>query len=169
MSQSKNTFGIISFISALVGFFTCGLGGLIAIVFGAMGLAREPKTFAIIGLILGVLEVLICIPISVSVAVPSFIRAREISRRNACQENLVSIDIAKESWQLDNNVSAHSTPTWDDLVGPEAYLIEKPVCHSGGSYTIGHTEENAECSLKDKGEFPHINRTVTINTGTSYE
>lgn len=92
-----------------------------------------------------------------AIAVPSFLRAREISRRNACQENLSRIDGAKQQWALETNAPATATPQWTDLVGENLFLRSSPVCPSGGRYTIGTLADDPSCSLTvGTGEFPHL-------------
>lgn len=93
----------------------------------------------------------------VAIAVPGFIRAREVSRRNACQENLIKIDGAKSTWALENNKASTDTPTWDDLANPDGsgYLRFKLVCPCGGTYTINSIDEFPTCSYQE-GDFRHV-------------
>jgi len=95
--------------------------------------------------------------ITTAIAVPGFIRAREVSRRNSCQENLTRIDGAKAMWALENNKSADAIPTWDDLVKSDetGYLDVKPVCPVGGTYIIGRIDEVPRCTYQE-GDFPHV-------------
>ena len=109
-----------------------------------------------------IMIVVAIIGILLAIAVPGYIRAREVARRNVCQENLVKMDTAKSIWALDNNKEATDSPTWGDLVkagGNETYLRLKPICpidenRDGATYTIGQIDELPDC---DKGiaEFSH--------------
>ena len=106
-----------------------------------------------------VVSVVLCLPILgilVAIAVPSFLRAREISRRNACQENLAKIDGAKQQWALDNEKQDADVPTWDELVNPEGYLRTSPVCPSQGVYAINSVGEEPTCTHSDTPPFPHV-------------
>ncbi len=97
-----------------------------------------------------------CVGIMVAVAIPSFLRAREISRRNACQENLSRVDGAKQQWALDNNKTSPSdAPTWAELVANGKYLHSSPVCPSGGTYQLNDMSETPSCSLSAEPPFPH--------------
>jgi hypothetical protein len=95
--------------------------------------------------------------VMVAIAVPGFLRAREVSRMRSCQENLAKIDGAKMQWALDNTKPGDAVPTWDDLVKSDGtgYLRAMPVCPSGGTYTIGAVDELPRCS-HDQGQFPHV-------------
>ncbi|MBI1289982.1 hypothetical protein GC173_01890 [bacterium] len=94
-----------------------------------------------------------------AIAVPSFLRARDISGRNACQENLAKIDGAKQQWALENNAAADAQPTWEDLVGEQAYIRRTPMCPGGGTYTIGDIATEPSCSLSSTGSSPEMYHT----------
>lgn len=116
----------------------------------------SPWVIVVIILAVGLVLCLPVLGIIAAIAVPSFLRAREISRRNACQESLVKIDGGKQMWALDNNIQeGFATPSWSDLVGEDNYIRVSPVCPSGGVYTIGDMEHEPSCSLSGDGAFPH--------------
>jgi hypothetical protein len=94
------------------------------------------------------------IGIATAIAVPSFLRAREFSQRNACQENQAKIDAAKQQWALETNAASDAVPTWEDLVGEELYLRRTPVCPTGGTYAINGIDSNPSCSHSDAGYDP---------------
>lgn len=124
----------------------------------AAGGAKKKSTTWIVLVIILVVGVVLCVPvlgIMVAIAVPSFLRAREISRRNACQENLVKIDGAKVQWRVDNQKLDDDVPTWNDLVGTAGPLRKSPVCPAGGVYTINSVGEDPACSLSDQQDFAH--------------
>ncbi|MBI1291165.1 prepilin-type N-terminal cleavage/methylation domain-containing protein [bacterium] len=104
---------------------------------------RQAKGFTLVEIMI----VVAIIGILIAIAVPSFLRAREISRRNACQENQSKIDGAKQQWALETNAGVDSTPAWTDLVGAESYIRKSPKCPSSGSYTIGGVNGDPSCSL----------------------
>ena len=123
----------------------------------ADGTKKKSNTWIVLVIVL-VVGVVLCVPILgivVAIAVPSFLRAREISRRNACQEHLANIDNAKRQWALSNEKQDGDVPTWDELVNGESYLIKSPVCPAGGVYTINPLGEEPSCSLSDQQNFPH--------------
>lgn len=152
---------LAGFITSLLGIATCGLTGVPGIVVSVMGLkSKEKKSLAIVGVVVGALSLVLCLPAAgmlFAISIPSFIRAREVSRRNACQENLLKIDHAKQQWALDNNVDDMSiTPTFDVLVGDARYLRSTPICPSHGDYHITPLGDLPYCSLSTPaGEFAH--------------
>jgi general secretion pathway protein G len=118
----------------------------------------KKKQVIIISLIVGgglFLVFLLIAGLLAAIAIPSFLRAREISRRNQCEEYLSRIDGAKQQWALENNASVHDVPTWLDLIGEDLYIRQSPVCPSGGQYIIGAINEDPTCSLSTDPDFPH--------------
>lgn len=93
------------------------------------------------------------IGILISIAVPSFLRARENSRGQACQENLSKIDGAKEQYAIEFKLSNGSEMTMEWLVTPNGcssgagFLKREPECPSGGSYTIMNVGIDPTCSI----------------------
>lgn len=113
-----------------------------------------------------IMIVVAIIGILLTIAIPSFMRARETARAKACQENLQKIDSAKEQWALENNLSNGSEVPdgWlddDNIVGPEGYIKKKPVCPAGGTYTPNPIGTDPECSIgtsinPDNTAFWHV-------------
>lgn len=64
----------------------------------------------------------------------------------ACQHNLAKLRGAKEAWKL-ANADLERPPTWDDLVGPRAYIGHMPECPSGGTYSINPLGQNPTCTV----------------------
>ncbi len=121
-----------------------------------------------------IMIVVAIIGILIAIAVPGFLRAREISRRNACQENQSKIDgaiqqyilewriedmaafidldgLAGETQTADTLNTLWTAETGDDgevvLVGEDSYIRFPPICPSGGFYTLQDADPDA-------GEFP---------------
>jgi prepilin-type N-terminal cleavage/methylation domain-containing protein len=92
-----------------------------------------------------IMIVVLIIGILLAIAVPSFMNARERSRTNACRSNLRQIQAAKEQWAMANNEGPTATPDWADLV--PTFMQQRPVCPSGGTYTIGNMSTNPTCSI----------------------
>jgi hypothetical protein len=86
-----------------------------------------------------------------AIAVPNFIKAREVSQQNACINNLRQIDAAKQQWALEKGKQATDVPTWDDL---KPYLGRIPHCPAGGTYTINAVGDPPQCSVPGH-ELPH--------------
>jgi len=84
-----------------------------------------------------------------AIAIPNYVRAREVSERTACINNLRQIDGAKQEWALENQKSDTDTPTEADL---KPYLRDgMPSCPGGGKYTINALNADPTCSLAAKG------------------
>ncbi len=83
-----------------------------------------------------------------SIATPSFVKARESSRRRACISNLQKTDGAKEQFALEarllNGANVHLT---HDLVA-RGYLKRRPACPSGGSYWASKVGQESACSIR---------------------
>lgn len=101
-----------------------------------------------------IMIVVLIIGILLAIATPSYVQARETSRRKACIGNLLRVEIAKQQWAMDNNKEPDATPTWSDIVGPTGYIKGNPAtfptesCPSGGSYTLNSVSTPAQCSLE---------------------
>jgi type II secretion system protein G len=113
-----------------------------------------------------IMIVVAIIGIIIAIAVPAFLRARENSRGQACQENLSKIDGAKEQYALEFKLSNGGTVTMAELVDPpgatsgnkEGYLKSTPSCPSGGTYTedvIG-TDPTCDIGSSNAPFTPHI-------------
>ena len=63
-----------------------------------------------------------------AIAIPNFIKARSLSQKNACIENLRQIFGAKETWALEARKDTTQTPNDSDLFGATLYIKEKPDC-----------------------------------------
>jgi len=114
---------------------------------------KSVKAFTLVEIMI----VVAIIGILIAIAVPGFIRAREVSRRNSCQENLTKIDGAKSTWSLEFNKASSDAPTWGDLLqtslatADQGYLRFQPVCpldanKNGSTYTIGTIDAFPSCN-----------------------
>lgn len=56
--RNENGLGLTGFIISLVGIFLCGIPSIIGLIVSAFGLKKEPKGFAVAGLLLGLLGVI---------------------------------------------------------------------------------------------------------------
>ena len=65
----------------------------------------------------------------------------------ACIANLQGIAGAKATWGLEYHKQGTDVPQEGELFGLNKYLTQKPVCPSGGVYTMGAVGEKARCSL----------------------
>lgn len=82
-----------------------------------------------------------------AIAIPSFIRARYESQKNACVENLRQIEKAKGQWAL-----ANKKVTGDAVVEEEVNGYIKggaPDCPARGTYTYGAVGTDPTCTMKE--------------------
>ncbi len=79
-----------------------------------------------------------------AIAIPNFVKARGVSQKNVCINNLRQIDGAKQQWALENNRTAGDHPSLNDL---KPFLRRTLSCPAGGRYTIGAVEDQPTCSI----------------------
>src|SRR5262245_9737982 len=90
-----------------------------------------------------------------AIAIPNFIKARQISQKNACIANLKQGDGAINTWALEKGKTSTHTATDTDVFGPTLYVKVKPACPAGGTYTyqtVGATDGAIYCTLKGTPE-----------------
>jgi len=102
-------------------------------------LKKRVKGFTLVEIMI----VVAIIGIIIAIAIPGFMRAREVSRATSCQENLIKIEGAVDQWAVEYDKSDGATVTWADLVAKTLYLKKTPRCRGGGAYpgtfTVGKT------------------------------
>ena len=84
-----------------------------------------------------------------AIAIPNFIKARSLSQKNACIENLRQLFGAKETWALDARKNTTDTPDDTDLFGATLYIKEKPGCPANGTYSLEAVNTKPSCSVSD--------------------
>ena len=82
-----------------------------------------------------------------AIAIPNFVKARTLSQKNACIENLRQLFYAKATWALENKKSTTDVPTDTDLFGPALYIREKPECPASGTYTLLAMDTKPTCTI----------------------
>ncbi|MEN6370816.1 MAG: prepilin-type N-terminal cleavage/methylation domain-containing protein [Armatimonadota bacterium] len=96
-----------------------------------------------------IMIVVMIISMLLTIAIPNFLRSRDVSRARSCQGNLRSIANAKEQWAMDNKKDNGDEPTPADLVS--AYIKGEagvmPTCPSDGEYVIGNMSTWPSCSV----------------------
>lgn len=94
----------------------------------------------------------------IGIAVPNFLRAREVSRSRACIKNLRTIAVAKEQYAMDNHLVAGATmPALSALCGngtTDYIRGAGPVCPASGMYTLGDLSTDPTCSVGTNGANP---------------
>lgn len=87
-----------------------------------------------------------------AIAIPSFVKARDTSRQNACINNLRQIESAKEQLAMAENLPSDITLGTDEFTTEnlDEYirggLASAQDCPAGGTVTIGNLNEDPECT-----------------------
>ena len=82
-----------------------------------------------------------------AIAIPNFVKARALSQKNACIENLRQIFYAKATWALETRQSSSVTPNDSDLFGLTLYLRTKPECPASGTYELNAMDSKPTCDV----------------------
>lgn len=155
------TWGFALSLTALL----CGCVAPVSLILSIKGMKREPKGLAIAGLVISIISLLVLLPVTglfVAIAIPGFLKARDTSMRNACQENMVKIDGAVQQFILDENfISQDAAVEWLEnnggisvLVGEGMYLRVTPVCPMGGTYELQYGNGPAVDCTAPGHDFP---------------
>lgn len=83
-----------------------------------------------------IMIVIAIIGVIVAIAMPAFLRAREVSRARACQETLAKIDGAVDMYALDQKKNDGDLVAMSELIQDDGtgYLKREPQCPAGGTY-----------------------------------
>ena len=92
-----------------------------------------------------IMIVVLIIGLLAAIAIPSFVRARDRARTNACINNLRQIEYAKETWAMENNADFGADvddEAWEAIRGGAL-----PTCPAGGEYTPGAVGTTPTCDV----------------------
>ena len=95
------------------------------------------------------LEVIITSGIIASLAtivIPSYVKYRAQAAQNICIQNLSKLEAIKQTWGLEAHKTTGDSPQDDELFGVMGYMRTKPICPSGGDYTLNPVGVNATCN-----------------------
>ena len=150
---------LASLILGIAGIALClgPLAGIPAVICGHIAQSRIGKSggslsgggLAIAGLITGYISIAMIAftGLLAAIAIPNFVKARQVSQQNACLMNLRAMDGAKRNWALEKRKSDQDVPKDDDLFGPDKYMRQKPTCPANGVYTLNPVSEKPACSI----------------------
>lgn len=128
------------------------LGAIPAVICGHVALsnikdsrgALGGRGLGIAGLVTGYVGMVLGFFLLTAIAIPNFIRARNMAIAVRCENNLRQIDQAKNQWALEHNAKLGAVPSETDL---KPYLTNGlPACPGGGTYTIGPVGSDPACS-----------------------
>lgn len=100
---------------------------------------NEGFTLVEILIVVGIIGILLL------VAVPNFLRAREVSRSATCIGNLQKIRTAQDVYGTALNLKRGARIDLAQIYG----TLPIPKCPSGGTYTLKGMREDPECSKKE--------------------
>jgi hypothetical protein len=80
-----------------------------------------------------------------AVAIPSFVKARTTSQKNACINNLRQIESAKDQWAIETGQTNGTSVTMKDLA-PYLKNPQKIKCPSGGKYQLNPIGSETTCT-----------------------
>lgn len=95
-----------------------------------------------------IMIVVAIIGLLLAIAVPNFLKSRQLAQSRACINNLRQIQASKQVWGVERNKATTDTPTDDDLVGPALYLKIKPICPAGGAYSYNQLVQPVTCTVE---------------------
>lgn len=107
------------------------------------------RGLAIAGLVTGYIGIAMAvffIPMMMAIAIPNFVKARQVAMQNACINNMREIQAAKNEWEIEKNKTSGDVPTADDLT-PYLPGHKFPICPAGGTYTIGAVSNDPTCTF----------------------
>src|SRR5262245_54786432 len=131
--------------------FLSGVVFLVGVVVATIGTCLGRKRLL---LTIPLVVVFMTLVLLVSIALPSFPRARSTGETVACINNLRRIQDAKEAWANENHKLPTDIPVESDLIregSTNKFLLQKLLCPKGGTYTIGAVNVLPKCSLAGKG------------------
>lgn len=143
-AEKASSRSITALVLGIVGITTCGCCAPIAIILSWLELNKikkglspqTSKTFALVGLILGIAAtaiMLIMIPILAAIAIPNFFQAQTRAKVSRTKAELHTCAVALETYYIDNN--AYPQPDYDTqhqpvlphiLTTPISYLTALP-------------------------------------------
>jgi prepilin-type N-terminal cleavage/methylation domain-containing protein len=100
-----------------------------------------------------IMIVVLIIGVLMGIAVPQFLRARELSRQRTCISNLRKIEDAKEMRAMELRLSNGDPCTMADIV--PTYLRTAPTCSAGGALTSMNHGVNPTCTY-NIAPFAHV-------------
>lgn len=92
------------------------------------------------------LAIIPVIAILSAIALPAFVKAREVSQRNMCRANMKQLQCAKEQYALEHNSKKDESLTEQNISEFIPGGVSRLACPKGGRYTINPLDIDPECS-----------------------
>ena len=93
----RNRLAVIGFTLSMLGFITCGITGMAGAIISAAALRQRPRTLAIAGVIIGMLQLCILTPLTLGLLLPALAKARESARQATVELEMMRYQLAIES------------------------------------------------------------------------
>ena len=107
---------------------------------------RRAQAFTLIE----VMVVVMIVGIIASIAVPSWIRSRDRSRKMTCLANMKTMEDAKDLYAIAKRLSNGESVDESQLFSEFMKGSVIPVCPGGGTYTVNVIGTQVECSTHGK-------------------
>lgn len=113
---------------------------------------KQNKGFTLVEIMI----VVAIIALLAAIAIPSFMKSRQDSRRSACINNLRLLDHAKQQLATASQTMLDSdTPAMTDLMPYLKGAATAPLCREGGSYSVAAITSNPTCT-KSVSPWLHV-------------
>lgn len=97
--------------------------------------------------LLEIMIVVAIIGLIVGLAIPNFLKSRNLARQQLCIENLSQLEAAKQLWGVEHGKKDGDIPSEADIIGENAYIKKMPTCASGGTYNLQPIGTSATCNI----------------------
>lgn len=78
-------------------------------------------------------------------AIPNFMKNRQLAQTNTCISNLRVLDTAKQLWAMETGQGDSDIPDETDIIGVGLYLSKLPLCPANGEYSFNQVDEWPGC------------------------
>jgi prepilin-type N-terminal cleavage/methylation domain-containing protein len=78
-------------------------------------------------------------------AIPNFMKNRQLAQTNTCISNLRVLDTAKQLWAMETGQGDADIPDETDVIGAGLYLSRMPECPANGEYSFNQVDEWPSC------------------------
>ena len=110
---------------------------------------RESRGFTLVELMI----VVAIIGLLTAVAIPNFVKAREMSQKNSCLANLKQIEAAISTWGIEKGHTTGDPIVGAELFGANNYIRVQPKCPGDNqAYTLNNVGDNPQ--VKCTGGLP---------------
>lgn len=186
MNPHTSRLALWSLVLGILGmlFLLLCLGPLFAIpavICGHMAHSRISKSagelsgqgMALSGLITGYMSIgasIFLVPLMIAIAIPNFVRAREVAQRNGCINNLRQIDGAKSQWALETGAEEGQSVISDDIAPYLAEGVGLFTCPAGGTYSFNAVNQDPTCSIPGHTlADPGLNVSLAVTNHLNHE